>query len=104
MEEKDENWRTYGSRSYYVQILQDLAQEPHEICEWNKRRKCDSQYIRLYNELKNHYTKLLKDYSDLKEECESLKQLLSIYKDLSIDITSQVTGKVVNKNDSSRRY
>lgn len=95
MQEKNESIMTYGARSYYVQILQDLAQEPHEMCDVDKRRKCDSMYITLYNRLKTHYTKLLKDYTDLKEENESLKQLLNIYKDLSINITKEITGKVV---------
>lgn len=95
MSEENESIMTYGARSYYVQILQDLAQEPHEMCNVDKRRKCDSYYISLYNKLKAHYIKLLKDYTDLKEENESLKQLLNIYKDLSINITREVTGKVV---------
>lgn len=95
MLEENESIMTYGARSYYVQILQDLAQEPHEMCNVDKRRKCDSYYISLYNKLKAHYTKLLKDYSELKEENESLKQLLNIYKDLSRNITQEVTGKVV---------
>jgi hypothetical protein len=93
--EENEKWQTYGSRSYYVQILQDLAQEPHEICNIDKRRKCDSYYIALYNKLKTHYIKLLKEYSDCKEELETYKQLLSVYKEVSIDITNKVTGKVV---------
>ena len=93
--EENEKISTYGVRSYYVQILQDLAQEPHEICNIDKRRKCDSYYIQLYNKLKGHYIKLLKEYSDCKEELETYKQLLSVYKEVSIDITNKVTGKVV---------
>lgn len=93
--EENEKISTYGSRSYYVQILQDLAQEPHEICNIDKRRKCDSYYIGLYNKLKGHYIKLLKEYSDCKEELETYKQLMNVYKEISIDITKEVTGKVV---------
>ena len=94
--EENEKISTYGSRSYYVQILQDLAQEPHEICNIDKRRKCDSYYIQLYNKLKGHYIKLLKEYSDCKEICnqkenavfsrECTNELRNEYYQIMIDI------------------
>lgn len=93
---KDINEKSYyGGETEFKQILVDLANEPHIVCEYNKRRVCDSYYIKKYNTLLEQYEKLLKHYSDVKEELENYKQLLAIYKELSIDITNEISGKVV---------
>lgn len=55
------------------------------ICEVDKRRKCDSFYITLYN-------KLMKDFTKQKTELEETKQLLNIYKTImneQIDILKE---------------
>lgn len=58
-------------------------------CDVNKRRKCDSAYINLYN-------KLLKDYTKLKAEYEELKQLLIIYKDIMDESIITLKGGETN--------
>lgn len=63
----------YGSITYYNQILRDLAEEPTEQCEWNKRRKCDSYYISMYNKLLKEYHKLLEDYTNSQLELIELQ-------------------------------
>lgn len=77
--------RDVGSKCYANQILRDYATEPTIVCDVNKRRKCDSAYISLYN-------KLLKDYTKLKAENEELKQLVSIYKEIMNDSIDTLKG------------
>lgn len=54
-------------------------------CDVNKRRKCDSAYIHLYN-------KLMKDYMKLKTELEEYKQLCSIYKEILDESVDYLKG------------
>lgn len=44
-------------------------------CEWNKRKKCDSAYIKLYNNLK-------KDYEKLQKQLFEYQTLVKIYRDI----------------------
>lgn len=66
-EEKNKDIQTLGSIVYYNEILRDLQQEPHVVCEWDKRRACDSQYIRMYNQALRDYKQLLDDYTKLNQ-------------------------------------
>lgn len=77
--------RDVGSKCYADQLIRDYASEPNIICEVNKRRKCDSAYISLYN-------KLLKDFTKLKAENEELKQLVSIYKEIMDESIDTLKG------------
>lgn len=70
-------------------IDDELLAEPITVCDVDKRRKCDSYYIKLYKELKKMYEK------EVKEELENFKQLLTMYKEISTEIVDEVTGKVV---------
>lgn len=54
-------------------------------CEWSKRKKCDSAYIHLYNEL-------LKKYTKLKAELEEYKQLVNIYRTIMDDSIETLKG------------
>ena len=75
MKEKEiDETKYYGSIVYYNEILKDLAEEPHIICEWDKRRRCDSQYIAMYNKLLREYQKLLEDYTNSQLELIKLQQ------------------------------
>ena len=94
--EKEINEKTYyGSESYYNEIIRDLQKEPTCFCDVDKRRKCDSYYIKLYKELKKIYEKEVKINLEQKETIETYKQLLQVYQEVSSDIVSEVTGKVV---------
>lgn len=77
--------RDVGSKCYANQILRDYATEPTIVCDVNKRRKCDSAYISLYN-------KLLKDFTKLKAENEELKQLVNIYKEIMDESIDTLKG------------
>ena len=60
-------WLIYGSVIYYNEILKDLQEEPVEVCNWDKRKRCDSYYIKLYNQAIRDYKKLLDDYKKLNQ-------------------------------------
>lgn len=75
----------FGSKCYANEIIRDLAIEPKVICEWEKRKKCDSYYIKLYNELEKKYVKLLTEYT-------STKELLKLYKEIFNDLLVQLKG------------
>lgn len=75
----------FGSKCYADEIIRDLAIEPVVICEVEKRRKCDSYYIKLYNELEKKYVKLLSEYMQTKE-------LLQLYQEILNDIMVQLKG------------
>lgn len=60
-------WWIYGAVSYYNEILLDLQREPVEVCNWDKRRKCDSYYIKMYNQSIRDYKSLLDDYKKLNQ-------------------------------------
>ena len=77
-----------GSPYYYLDLLKDLKAEPQEICNVDKRRKCDSYYIQINNRLKKENIKLL-------EENKNLKMLLSVYQDVLKEVVDETTGKVV---------
>ncbi len=72
----------YGSITYYNEILKDLQEEPHIICEWDKRRKCDSQYIRMYNQALRDYKHLLEDYTKLNQAYLDVENKLIELQDL----------------------
>lgn len=75
MKEKEiDETKYYGSIVYYNEILKDLAEEPHIICEWDNRKRCDSQYIAMYNKLLREYQKLLEDYTNSQLELIKLQQ------------------------------
>ena len=76
MEEENESILTYGSIHYYNQILKDLQQEPTEVCNWDKRRRCDSYYIKMYNQALRDYKMLLDDYTKLNNEYIELNNKL----------------------------
>lgn len=94
-EELNKEYNKYGNKCYYDEIMRDLNAEPKIFCEIEKRRKCDSYYIKLYNELKKMYEKEVKRNLELKETIETYKQLLSVYQTVSEEIVFEVTGKVV---------
>lgn len=76
MEEQSESITTYGSIHYYNQILKDLQQEPTEVCNWDKRRRCDSYYIKMYNQALRDYKMLLDDYTKLNNDYIELNNKL----------------------------
>ena len=80
--EISKEWLTYGSITYYNEILKDLQEEPHIICEWDKRRKCDSQYIRMYNQSIKDYKQLLDDYTKLNQAYLDVENKLIELQDL----------------------
>ena len=69
-------WLIYGAVSYYNEILLDLQREPVEVCNWDKRRKCDSYYIKMYNQSIRDYKSLLDDYKELNKLTLDLKDRL----------------------------
>ena len=77
-----------GSPYYYLDLLNDLKKEPTEICNVDKRRKCDSYYIQMNSKLKKENIKLL-------EENKNLKMLLSVYQDVLTEVVDETSGKVV---------
>lgn len=79
---------SYGSVSYYMQIIKDLQREPVEFCNVDKRRKCDSYYIQMYNNI-------VKELNKTKQELEETKQLLKCYQEVLDSTISKVTGKAV---------
>ena len=70
------DWYLLGSVYYYNEILKDLQQEPTEVCNWDKRRKCDSYYIKMYNQAIRDYKTLLDDYRELNKEYIELNDKL----------------------------
>lgn len=76
-------------------IDEDLISEPITVCDVEKRRKCDSYYIKLYNEFKKMYEKEIKRNLELREELENYKQLKKMYKEISLEVIDEVSGKVV---------
>ena len=70
--------KRYGSITYYEEVKRDLLSEPQVVCEFDKRRKCDSQYISMYNNLLKAYNKLLKQYTQALFDIDQLKQLRQV--------------------------
>ena len=76
-------------------IDDELLAEPITVCDVEKRRECDSYYIKLYNELKKMYEKEIKRNLELREELENYKQLKTMYKEISLEVIDEISGKVV---------
>lgn len=72
---------------FYLDLIEELKDFP-VTCEYDKRRKCDSYYIKLNSELTKKNIKL-------EEEIKSLKMLLSAYQDVLKEVVDKTTGKVV---------
>lgn len=59
-------------------------------CPVDKRRKCDSGYIKLYNELLKKYKKVCKELDDY-------KKLVSIYKTIMDESIDKLKGGETNE-------
>ena len=70
----EEEIKTLGGKCYYEEIIKDYQSEPFVECETEKRRRCDSFYIKENKKLK-------KQIEELKKLCETYSELLSLYKD-----------------------
>lgn len=79
---------------YYINLIEELQDFP-EVCDFKKRRKCDSLYIKRYNTLLEAYKRLLSISEKKEKEVESLKLLLHCYHEVLDNTVKEVTGKVV---------
>lgn len=64
-------YETTLPKSAMNQVVFDALHEPYEVCNWDKRRKCDSYYIEMYVKQKKQVEKaveLLKWVKDTKDE------------------------------------
>ena len=77
--------KTYGGTCYERQIQADLLHEPVVVCEVEKRRKCDSAYIKLYKDLQKEYNSLLNKY-------EQVQGLLKIYQEILDESVQYLKG------------
>lgn len=83
-----------GGKIYEEEVKRDLEKEPFIICECEKRKKCDSFYLKLYNDLMKKYTKL-------QSELEDYKSLLRIYQGIVRDSIDKLEG---GENNERKRY
>lgn len=83
-----------GCKIYENEVQRDLESEPFVICEYEKRKKCDSFYAKLYNDLMKKYTKL-------QSELEDYKSLLRIYQDIVRDSIDELEG---GEKDERKRH
>lgn len=61
-------------------IIFDLLEVPHEICNCDKRRKCDSLYIERYNKLALNVFKAKTILNEIKDKLspEDLKKINAV--------------------------
>lgn len=76
---------TYGGLCYQKEIKEDLLHEPVVVCDYEKRRRCDSAYIKLYKDLKKEFDHLVVKY-------ENSRRLLKIYQDILNESVERMKG------------
>lgn len=69
------------------QVEFDALHQPHEICKWDKRRKCDSYYIQMYKEEKKKIEKAIEYIEDNWITYQEAKFNGDIIQELNIEIS-----------------
>lgn len=67
---------TLGGKCYVKQIEEDLKIEPHEVCDCDKRRSCDSYYIQINKKLRKEIKDLMIENINLKYKIAEIKELV----------------------------
>ena len=86
---------TLGSIYAEKQVEADLQQQPIEICNWDKRKKCDSLYIQKYRKLE----KEVEISIELLDKALEKKIINIIYKPAIIEIRDRLE-KLANTNEN----
>ena len=67
---------TLGGKCYVKQIEDDLKIEPQEVCDCDKRKKCDSYYIQINKKLRKEIKGLMIENVNLKYKIQEIKELV----------------------------